>query len=91
MTSWGVKLEVEGFRHCTYDLDKVLTIVRGFRIFVLGVAIASLGGAWAWHLLWLLVLALVIGGEEMLEMSIVIYALRRWKRVEAAKGSDSNP
>ena len=80
MTLWGVRLEVGGFRRAAYDLDKVLMIVRGFRFFVLGIAVASLAAAWIWHLLWLLVLALAIGGEEMLEMSIVIYALRRGKR-----------
>ena len=59
-------------------------IVRGFRFFVIGLAVASLAAAWVWHLVWLLILAVVIGLEEMLEMSVVLYALRRQKRMEAA-------
>ena len=83
LTMWGTKLEVDGWRRSKYDLDKVLTIVRGFRFFIIGLAVVGLGAAWVWHLVWLLVLSLVIGGEEMLETSIMIYALRRGKRLEA--------
>jgi hypothetical protein len=57
--------------------DKAVTAMRGLRIAVIGLAVVGLGAAWAWHLVWLLVLALVIGGEETLESSVHIYALTR--------------
>lgn len=57
LAAWGLTLEVRGFRRPRYDLDKVLAIVRGFRLFVAGTAVAGLGAAWAWHVPWLLALS----------------------------------
>ena len=45
LTLWGMKLEADGWRRSKYDLDKVLAIVRGFRFFVLGLAVAGFGVA----------------------------------------------
>ena len=56
--------------------------MRGFRLTVIGLALAAIAAAWAWQLGWLLVLALAIGGEETLESSIHAYAIQRGMRPE---------
>ena len=57
-----------------------LAWMEGFRLFVIGLALAGIGAAWLWQLGWLLALSLAIGGEETLESSIAITALRRARR-----------
>ena len=64
------------------DPDKILTFLQGFRLTIIGLALVGLGAAWAWHIPVLLVLALVIGGEELLESSVHIFAVRRGRRLE---------
>jgi hypothetical protein len=58
------------------DPQRALALMRGFRLSVVGLAVAALGLAWWWQIGWLLGLALVIGGEELLESSVVIAALQ---------------
>jgi hypothetical protein len=57
------------------DPARALAIMRGFRIAIVSLAVAAIGVAWCWQLGWLFVLALVIGGEELLESTVVIAAL----------------
>jgi hypothetical protein len=73
----GVARGVGGLRLPIRHPDKAVSVMRGFRLAVIGLAVAGLAAAWAWHLVWLLVLALAIGGEETLESSMHIYALTR--------------
>ena len=73
----GMRLEVEGIRRPTGDPMKMVTVIRGFRVAVIGVALAGLGAAWAWLITWLFVLSLVFGAEEVLESSVHIFILRR--------------
>ena len=65
------------------DSQHNLRFIRGFRITVIGLAIAAIAAAWVWQLLWVLILALAIGGEETLESSVHAYAVRRGLRLEA--------
>lgn len=83
----GLRREIDGIRRPMRDPAKVLTFVRGFRLAIIGLALASVGAAWAWHLTWLLVLALVIGGEETLEGTIIIFALTRGRHLRLRIGS----
>ncbi len=86
---WGLLMELNGLRGALRgDTGKLLTWIQGFRLSIIGLALAGLGVAWAWQLTWLLVLTLAIGGEETLESSIVIFALRRGRRLEMQKVSD---
>ena len=62
-----------------------LRFMRGFRMGVIGLALIATGAAWIWQLGWLLVLALVIGGEETLESSIDAWAVRRGMRLRRAR------
>lgn len=57
-----------------------LDLLRGFRFMVIGIAVAHLGAAWAWLVVWPLVFALVFIGEEMLEISFMIATVRRSRR-----------
>lgn len=79
----GMRLERDSVRRPVRDPGKNLTWMRGFRLAVIGLAVAGVGAAWLWHLGWLLALALAIGGEETLESSICIAALRQAPRLEA--------
>ena len=84
LASRGLFLFVNGLRSALRgDSEKILTWIPGFRLLIIGLSLAGLGAAWAWHLTWLLVLTLAIGGEETLESSVVIYALRRGSRSES--------
>ncbi len=69
------------------DPVRNLRFVRGFRLTVIGLALVAIACAWLWHQQWLLILALVIGGEETLESSIHAYAIRRGIRLEARKAA----
>jgi hypothetical protein len=54
---------------------KGAAMARALRSVLTGLAIVGVGVAWWAHLDLLLVLSLVIGGEELLETSVVIAAL----------------
>jgi uncharacterized membrane protein len=64
------------------DSQHNLRFIRGFRIAVIGLALAAIAVAWVWQLLWVFILALAIGGEETLESSVHAYAVRRGLRLE---------
>jgi hypothetical protein len=70
------------------DSARLVNLMEGFRLLVIGLALTGIGAAWAWHMPWLLALSLVIGGGEILESSIDIFALRRWSRLELQRASD---
>jgi len=50
-------------------------VVRTFRRTI------GIGASRLWHLTWLLVLALAIGGEETLEGTLIVFALTRGRDV----------
>jgi hypothetical protein len=58
------------------DPRRALAIMLGFRACIVGLAVAAIGAAWWWQIGWLFGLALVIAGEELLESSVVIAALK---------------
>jgi hypothetical protein len=59
------------------DPARNLAFIRGFRLAVVGLALAGIAAAWTWHLGWLLALALIIGIGELLESSLDAWAVRR--------------
>jgi hypothetical protein len=75
---------VAGLRRGLREPGSNLSTMQAFRLGVIGLAVAGIGLAWLWQQPWLLALALAVGGEEVLESSICIYALRRAPRVQAA-------
>jgi hypothetical protein len=58
--------------------------MTGFRSFVLGAAFIGVGAALALDATWLLLLSLVIGGEELLESTLLLDGLRRGSSILAA-------
>jgi hypothetical protein len=73
---WGLHGGVAGARRAARDPGRALALLRGFRVGVIGLALAGLGAAWWWQLGWLAALSLIIGGEELLESTVIITALR---------------
>lgn len=67
--------------------ERPASYMAGFRMGIIGLAVAGIAGAWIWQQIWVLVLALVIGGEELCESSWALYVLRWGRRREAATQS----
>ena len=65
----------------------LLLALTGFRRAMLGLMLAGTAGAWHWDALWLLLLTLGIGGEETLESSMMIWALRHHRPDAPADGA----
>ncbi|MFN8557542.1 MAG: hypothetical protein U0531_09415 [Dehalococcoidia bacterium] len=93
LTMAGALLTLRGARRCTdglrrpyRDPTRALTFVEGLRLAIVGLALAGVGAAWAWTVPWLLALSLAVGGEEALETSIAVGALRRAARAPSVKG-----
>jgi hypothetical protein len=77
----GLELGLDGIRRPIRDPQKNLTWMLG---------LVAAAAAWGFEQLWLLLLALAIGGEETLESSICIFALRRGQRIGASAGFDTS-
>jgi hypothetical protein len=71
----GVRLWREA-RRAPRDLERALLVVRGFRRAVIGLCATVFGAAWLADVGWLMGLAAIIVGEETLECSVHIAALR---------------
>ena len=83
----GLALACRGVQRCRVAFPRPrsgamqpLIWMRGFRLTIFGLTLAGAGAAWLWQLDWLLALSLAIGGEETLETSIAISALRGQER-----------
>jgi hypothetical protein len=82
LAAYGLTVQYRGIVKPIRDPDKNLTWMRGFRLTVVGLAVAGIAAAWAWQSVFLLVLALLIGGGETFESSLDIFALRRGRRMQ---------
>jgi len=58
------------------DPGRALALLLGFRRAVIGLSIAGVAAALLWDVDWLFGLSLVIAGEELLESTVMITALR---------------
>ena len=79
----GAGLAVRGLRTIVHSLRgpiALLTGIQGFRIAVIGLALAGIGVAWLWHLPWLLAIAVGVDAEETLESSTYIAVLKGGRR-----------
>ena len=72
----GDTMLVRGLRLPMETPGKNLLSIRGLRLALLGLSIASLAAGWLWHLPAFIAAGLVIGFEETLETSIAAWALR---------------
>ena len=80
VTIWSVHHGLLAARHEARDPRRALALLRGFRGGIVGLAIAGLGARLVLATEWLLGLSLIIGGEELLESTVVIAALRQGAR-----------
>lgn len=90
----GTRRFVVGLRPPYREAAKTLDALRGFRRAVIGLALVGMGAAWLWQIDWVLVLAVVIGGEETLESTLHIQAVSMSKRVQerrAARAAQARP
>lgn len=69
---------VDGRRY-DRDPERALGFLRGFRRCVIALAVAGIGASLLWEVKGLLTLSLLIGGEELLESTVIIRALRDWR------------
>ena len=82
---YGVATGLRGWAAPAQDRGKPAVFVAGLRAAILGTALAGLAGAWIWQQVWLLALALIFGGEELVETSAVLFVLRRGQRLQARR------
>src|SRR5215211_6714824 len=54
-----------------------LAWMTGFRLGVVGLALVGIGLAWLWQQVWILAIALGVGGEELLESSSYVAVMKR--------------
>lgn len=64
-------------------LFKASTYTMSIRLLIAGMSLVAFAIGWQFHQLWLIILALVFFGEEMLETSMALAALRESERVQA--------
>lgn len=57
-----------------------LAWMQGFRLTIIGLAVVGVGAAWLWQAGWLFILSLAVAGEETLETTICVSALKRARR-----------
>jgi hypothetical protein len=76
----GIRRELPGIRLPVSDAYKGVAMARALRAVLVGLALAGIGVGWAWNLPSLFGLSCIIGGEEALETSVVIAALRDAER-----------
>jgi hypothetical protein len=88
---WGAKRGWKGLLGATRgNSAQLVPFMQGFRAFAIGLALVGLGAAWAWHLPWLLVLSLAMGGGETLETSLILFALRHGAHLEIGRRRTGN-
>ncbi len=67
------------------DPHRALGVARGIRLGIFGLCAVALAVGWAFAIDWVVFLALIILGEEMLEATVVIAALRDGVRMRDAE------
>ena len=71
----GIRRGAAGMRRHRRDPPRALALLRGFRISIVGLCLAGVGAGLFWDIGWLVGLSLIIGGEELLESTVVITAM----------------
>ena len=86
---WALRLQALGYRPAPAGPRKALNLVRSFRGVLVGLALTGVGVGVLAELEWLVVLSLIIGGQELLETSIMVAALRDEEKRRAVERSTS--
>jgi len=74
---WGFRRGIRAWRRHSGDPLKALTLVRGYRIAIIGACMNAYSLGWWWQINTLMTVALVICLEEIAESSFYIAALKR--------------
>jgi hypothetical protein len=72
----GIARQGTELRRPVTDPALALALARALRASILGLAAMAFGIGWLWQVAPLVLIALVVAGEEMLEISVVVAALR---------------
>lgn len=86
----GLSAWIRGSRQFGEPGGRLLSMIRGFRLGIIGLAVVGIG---LWLLtgqLWILVLSLAVAGEEVLETSFIIWAINSDPRNQTVE-SDPSP
>ena len=78
----GLSAWIRGSRQNGEPGGRLLGMMRGFRVGIIGLALAGIG---IWLLTgqtWVLVVSLAVGGEELLESSFIISTIRSDPRLK---------
>jgi len=78
----GVRDFLRARRHAR-DPERALLVARSFRVAIMGLCLTVFAGAWIAGLGWLVAISLIVLGEEMLETSVMVAALRDGAEREA--------
>ena len=86
----GVMLTIGGFRRQARSrrlpaatMDKPIAMMRGFRLILLGVPLIAIAAGWVFQQAWLFWIGVVVAGEETLETTMLLAALRDGERAQA--------
>ena len=74
---WGIRRGVNAWQRRNGDPLKALTLVRGYRIAIIGICLSVYGLGWWWRLETVMTIALVVCLEEIAESSFYVAALKR--------------
>jgi len=77
LSLWGIRRGAHAWRRRSGDPLKALTLVRGYRIAIIGVCLSAYSLGWWWQSNTLMTIALVICLEEIAESSFYVAALKR--------------
>lgn len=86
----GVGIWVSNARRTEPDMDRALTMIQAFQAAIVGLALVGFGLWIVTGATWILILALAVAGEEMLETSRIITALRADQRARGANARSAS-
>ncbi len=72
----GLSAWIRGSRETGDSGGRLLGMVRGFRVGIIGLALVGIGVWLLTEQTWILVVSLAVGGEELLESSFIIATIR---------------
>ena len=85
----SIRVQVAARGHAVNDAGTPLTLVSTIRLLLVGTSLLAFGAGWLFEITWIMVLAGVIGAEELLETSIAASALKEGRRLQQAKSASS--
>jgi hypothetical protein len=79
----GIRRQLMARRLARVTMAKPIGLVSGFRLFLLGAPLVVAAAGWAFQQPWLFWLGVIIAGEETLETTMLLAALREGERAQA--------